>query len=136
MSADLLPFPQKKFTSEGGGGSGPEDPMLDQRVARLEATLERIEPKITELLLVGAKQTDLHKVQLDIADTKGRFARLEGILSQMPKQSDLAVLRSEIGEIRGRISNMPTWWMLIVAIITTWSAGAAIVFALIRNALK
>jgi hypothetical protein len=31
---------------------------------------------------------------------------------------------------------MPTWWMLIVAIITTWSAGAAIVFALIRNAAK
>ena len=110
--------------------------MLDQRVARLEAALERIEPKITELLLVGAKQADLHKVQLDIADTNGRFARLEGILSQMPKQSDLAVLRSEIGEIRGRISNMPTWWMLIVAIITTWSAGAAIVFALIRNAAK
>ena len=116
MSADLLPFPKKKFTSEGGGDSGPEDPMLDQRVQALEADVKDVKQSLN---------------RLEVA-----IARVEGVLTQMPKQSDLAVLRSEIGEIRGRISNMPTWWMLIVAIITTWSAGAAIVFALIRNAAK
>jgi hypothetical protein len=90
--------------------------MLDQRVQALE--------------------TDVKDVKQSLNRLEVAIARIEGVLTQMPKQSDLAVLRSEIGEIRGRISNMPTWWMLIVAIITTWSAGAAIVFALIRNAAK
>jgi hypothetical protein len=27
---------------------------------------------------------------------------------------------------------LPTWWILIVAIVATWSAGAGIVFALVR----
>jgi uncharacterized coiled-coil protein SlyX len=87
--------------------------MLDQRVARLEATLERIEPKISELLLVGAKQTELHKVQLDLAELKGRVAGLES-----------------------RLATVPSTTQLVLWLLTTWSAGAAIVFALIRNAAK
>ncbi|HKI14701.1 MAG TPA: hypothetical protein VKA12_06760 [Roseiarcus sp.] len=99
---NVIPFqPMNK-----GGGDGPEDPMLEQRVARLEQILERLEPKITEILLTGAKQSDLHKVQTDLA------------------------------EVKGRISGMPTTWTLfaglVTATITTWSAGAAIVFALIK----
>ena len=80
--------------------------MLEQRVARLEQILERLEPKITEILLTGAKQSDLHKVHSDLA------------------------------EVKGRISGMPTTWTLfaglVTATITTWSAGAAIVFALVK----
>ena len=83
---------------------GPEGPMLEQRVARLEQILERLEPKITEILLTGAKQTDIQKLQVELA------------------------------EARGRVSMLPTWWMLIVAIVATWSAGARIVFALVRAA--
>jgi hypothetical protein len=89
-----------------GGGDGPEDPMLEQRVARLEQILEKLEPKITEILLTGAKQSDLHKVQTDLA------------------------------EVKSRISGMPTSWTLfaglVTATITTWSADAAIVFALVK----
>ena len=114
---NILPFTSTVGAGTvGAGGSGPEDPMLDQRVQALEADVKDVKQSLS---------------RLEVA-----IARIEGVLTQMPKQSDLAVLRSEIGEIRGRISNMPTWWMLIVAIITTWSAGAAIVFALIRNAAK
>jgi hypothetical protein len=83
---------------------GPEGPMLEQRVARLEQILERLEPKITEILLTGAKQTDIQKLQVELA------------------------------EARGRVSMLPTWWMLIVAIVATWRAGAGIVFALVRAA--
>jgi hypothetical protein len=83
---------------------GPEGPMLEQRVARLEQILERLEPKITEILLTGAKQTDMQKLQVELA------------------------------EARGRVSMLPTWWMLIVAVVATWSAGAGIVFALVRVA--
>jgi hypothetical protein len=83
---------------------GPEGPMLEQGVARLEQILERLEPKIAEILLTGAKQTDIQKLQVELA------------------------------EARGRVSVLPTWWMLIVAIVATWSAGAGIVFALVRAA--
>jgi hypothetical protein len=83
---------------------GPEGPMLEQRVARLEQILERLEPKITEILLTGAKQTGIQKLQVELA------------------------------EARGRVSMLPTLWMPIVAIVATWSAGAGIVFALVRAA--
>ena len=111
---DILPFtPSAGAGSAGAGGSGPEDPMLDQRVARLEATLERIEPKISELLLVGAKQTDLHKVQLDLAELKGRVAGLES-----------------------RLATVPSTTQLVLWLLTTWGAGAAIVFTVIRYSPK
>ena len=76
--------------------------MLEERVERLEKILANLEPKITEILLTGAKQSEVHKVQIDLA------------------------------EIKGKVSMLPTWWMLVVALLATWSAGAGIVFALIK----
>jgi chromosome segregation ATPase len=51
--------------------------MLEQRVARLEQILERLEPKIAEILSSGAKQAELQKVQIEIAELKGRFQALK-----------------------------------------------------------
>jgi hypothetical protein len=85
-----------------GGPNGPEGPMLDQRVARLEQILERLEPKISEILLTGAKQGDVQRIQVEAA------------------------------EIKGKVSMLPTWWMLVVAIVATWSAGAGIGFVLLK----
>jgi hypothetical protein len=73
-------------------------------VPRLEQILERFEQKISEILLTGAKQIDIQKLQVELA------------------------------EARGSVSMLPTWWMLIVALVATWSAGAGIVFALVRAA--
>jgi hypothetical protein len=78
--------------------------MLEQRVARLEQILERLETKITEILLTGAKQADVQKSG------------------------------AELAELRGKVSMLPTWWMLIVALVATWSAGAGIIFALLKAA--
>jgi len=78
--------------------------MLEQCVARLEQILERLEPKITEILLTGAKQADAQKIQLEVA------------------------------ELRGKVSMLPTWWMLVVALVATWSAGGGIIFALLKAA--
>src|SRR6478609_8103694 len=67
------------------GAAVPVTPSLEQRVGILEADvgkmkgiLERLEPKITEILLTGAKQADLQKLQVDMAELKGRTAGIEG----------------------------------------------------------
>jgi hypothetical protein len=78
--------------------------VLEQRVARVEHILERLEPKVTEILLSGAKQADVQKVQVEVA------------------------------ELRGKVSMLPAWWMLVVALVPTWSAGAGIIFALLKAA--
>ena len=85
-----------------GSGGGPEGPTLEQRVHRVEQILERLEPKITEILLTGSKQADVQKIQVELA------------------------------ELRGKVSMLPTWWMLVVALVATWSAGAGIIFALLK----
>ena len=64
--------------------------------------LEQLAPKITEILLTGAKQADIHKMQVELA------------------------------EVKGKVSMLPTWWMLVIALIATWSTGAGIVFALVK----
>jgi hypothetical protein len=102
----LLDFPRK------GGGSGPEDSMLEQRVARLEDKVDRIEAAIIRI--------------------EPRISEIAGELKNLPKSNDIASLRADIAEVRGRLSMLPTWWMLIVALIATWSAGSGIVFALIK----
>jgi len=82
--------------------------MLEQRVARLEQIMERLEPKITEILLTGAKQEDLRKIQLELAEVKGRFSGLEA-----------------------RIGALPSTWTLLGIVFTTWALGSGIlIFAL------
>lgn len=94
--------------------------MLEQRVVVLEAyvskiksILERLEPKITEIQITGAKQVDLHKTQLDLAEMKGR-----------------------LGGVEARLASIPTTPQLVLWLLTTWGAGAAIVFAIVRFAAK
>jgi hypothetical protein len=82
--------------------------MLEQRVARLEQIMERLERKITEILLTGAKQEDLRKVQLELAEVKGRFSGLEA-----------------------RIGVLPSTWTPLGIVFTTWALGSGIlIFAL------
>lgn len=82
--------------------------MLEQRAARREQILERLEPKISEILATGAKQADLQKVQVDLAELKGRLAGVEG-----------------------RLSALPSTWTLLGIVFTTWALGSGIlIFAL------
>jgi hypothetical protein len=48
----------------------------------------------------------------------------------------LSTTVESLAEIRGRVSQSPTWIQLLMALIATWGAGAAIVAALIRYAPK
>ncbi len=118
----LRPGEQKEGSDSGDGG-GPEDPMLEQRVGRLEekvdrieAILTRLEPQISEVLRTGAKQADLTKLQSD-------FIRFEAAAAT---KDDLHKVQLDLAEVKGRVSNLPTWWMLIVAILSTWGMGFGI----------
>lgn len=84
------------------GGSGPEDPMIE-RIERLEGKLSSIEITLAEI---------------------------KATLGQLPKMSDYATLKADLARIEGRVSTQPSWWMLLIAVIATWGAGAGIVYAL------
>jgi predicted component of type VI protein secretion system len=86
--------------------------MLEQRVARLEDKVDRIEAAIVRI--------------------EPRISEIVGEVRQLPKANDIASLKADIAEVRGRLSMLPTWWMLVVALIATWSAGAGIVFTLVK----
>jgi hypothetical protein len=91
-----------------GDGGGPDNPALEQRVVNLEEAVARIEAKITEMLVSGAKQADVLKVQLEIAELKGRFSGLEA-----------------------RLGALPSTTTLLAIVFTTWALGSGIlIFAL------
>ena len=86
--------------------------MLEQRVSKLEkdmgqisAVLERLEPKINEILLTGAKQADLHRTQVDVAELKGRMVALEEKLGGRITQVDGRIAQVE-EKLNGRISQV------------------------------
>jgi DNA-binding GntR family transcriptional regulator len=90
--------------------------MLEARVGRLEedlrdvrATLARLEPMLIELLHTAAKKSDLERIEARLAET-----------------------REEVKEMKGALSRSPTINHLLAATISTWIAGAGIVFALMR----
>ncbi|MBB5752626.1 hypothetical protein [Prosthecomicrobium pneumaticum] len=87
--------------------------MLEERVARLEDA-------------VGRMENIMRSAELSLAEIKAE-------LRQAPKAADYAGLKAEIAEMRGHLRTLPTWWMLIIAVIATWGAGSAIVFALTRT---
>jgi hypothetical protein len=86
---------------------------LEADVSKIKGILERLEPKIGEILLTGAKQAELHKTQLDIAEMKGRLAAVDA-----------------------RLASVPTTTQLVLWLLTTWGAGAAIVVTVVRFAGK
>jgi hypothetical protein len=47
-------------------------------------------------------------------------------------RKDFSDLAAKVASIEGQIKNIPTVLQLFLALITTWSAGAAIVFALLK----
>ena len=98
-------------TASSGDGGGPEDPMLEQRVGRLEEKADRIEAAVLridgmvqkiletqtkqsadihEIKATGAKQADLNKLQLEVSEIKTTSA----------KQADLNKLQIEVAEFR------------------------------------
>jgi hypothetical protein len=95
---------------KGGGGSGPEDPMLEGPVAALEARLGQIEAKVDRI--DGA----LQRLEPAIRDIGSKFAELN----------------AKVAGVEGHLRAMPTFIQLAVALISPWAARTAIVFALLK----
>jgi hypothetical protein len=89
-----------------GGGSS-GDGMLEQRVARLEDDVKEIKSTLRGL------EAKVNAIAEAVAEIKGRMSGLEM-----------------------RLSAMPTTIQLVALLLTTWAAGAAIVFTIVRLAPK
>lgn len=152
--------------ASSGDGDGPEDPMLEQRVGRLEEKTDRIEAAvlridgmvqkileiqakqsadILEIKTSGAKQADLHKLQLEVAEIKATGAKqtdlhklqveVAEVKATSAQQADLTKVQADIGEIKGRLagiegrfSQIPTIWGMLGIIATLLIGLAGLMF--------
>jgi hypothetical protein len=91
-----------------GGGGGPEDPMLEQRVGRLVAD-------VTEI------RSDVREIRTDIRQISERIGRIEERMGRM-----------EVGteKLGGRVENLPSTWTFIVSLIMCLLAGLAVAIGL------
>jgi hypothetical protein len=100
-----------QFPQQGKGGGGPEDPILEKRVAVLEAKFDRIdgalarlEPAVREIAVDNRKQ---HIELLNrIAAVEGRLAGIDG----------------QLDGVKGRLALIPSVWQAI-AILGTLPIG-------------
>ena len=69
----------------------------------------------------------VERLEEDMTDVKASLRSIEGKVD---------ALVEGVAEIRGRVSLSPTWLQLLLALIATWGAGAAIVATAIRFAPK
>jgi hypothetical protein len=109
-------MPVTEFRRRGGDAGGPEDPLLEERVERLEKILASLEPKISEILLTCAKRDDVLKLQLEIAEVKGRIQGIDGRLAG----------------IDGRFSQIPTTWQILALVGTLLVGLSGLIFTASR----
>jgi len=81
--------------------------MLELRVGRLEEDMKEVKSSLR------AVETKLSSIEVTLARVEGRLTGIEG-----------------------RLSQSPTWIQLLVALIATWGAGAAIVAAVVRFSVR
>ena len=117
---------------------------LEEKVDRIEAAVGRIEAmaariqesathqaaEITEIKATAAKQTDLNRLQIEISEIKASGA----------KQADLNKAQMDLAEVKGRVAALPTWWMLLTAILATgdasWGTGFAIANSINKSPIQ
>lgn len=85
---------------------------------------------------VDTLERDMKDVKASLSRLEIAIAKIDGAITQMPKAMDFASLKSDVAEIKGRLSNTPTTMQLVAMVISTWTAGAAIVFAILRFGVK
>jgi hypothetical protein len=95
-----------EFGEGGGGGSGGN--MLERRVAKLENDMQEV-------------KASLKVIEAAVAEIKN-----------LPKMADYMSIKTDLAEVKGKLSQSPTWIQMITLTIATWTAGATIVATLLR----
>jgi hypothetical protein len=66
----------------------------------------------------------------DSPDLEARIAQLEAKVDRI--DTTTRSIEVSLAEIKGKLSQSPTWVQLLVALLATWGAGAAIIAAMSR----
>lgn len=74
----------------------------------------------------------MDRVEASLQRIEVVLAELSAKVAALPTAADYAALRADVARIEGRLANTPTSIQLFAFMITTWAAGAAIVFAIVR----
>ncbi|ABD90291.1 hypothetical protein [Rhodopseudomonas palustris] len=91
------------------GSGGPEDPILEQRVARLEDDMKDVKASLRSIEII------LAKIESRLTGLEGRLTGIDGRLNG----------------IDARFSSLPTTWTMLTMIFATWGIGSGIlIFAL------
>jgi hypothetical protein len=72
------------------------------------------------------------KVEGDISAIKASMRSIEDTLLEIKTELKLLPKAGEIGEMKGKLSLMPTTWQLVALLLTTWAGGMYIAIALMR----
>ncbi|MBB5049796.1 hypothetical protein HNR60_004580 [Rhodopseudomonas rhenobacensis] len=103
---EVLRFPGRSGAQSGGG---PEDPMLESRVAGIEDDMKDV-------------KASLRSIEIILAKIEGRLSGLEGRLTG---------IEGRLSGIDARFSSLPTTWTMLTIIFATWGIGSGIlIFAL------
>lgn len=116
--AEIVPFDPGR--NKLGGGDGPEDPMLEQRVARVESDVSEIKAMLKEL------SRDTTEIKIYLGKFEGKFAAIDGRFTGV---------EGRLSSLDARLSALPTTWTMLGIVFTTWALGSGIlIFAM--NFLK
>lgn len=85
---------------------------------------------------MASKSASSERVENRLASIELLLSEIKGQLSQIQKSSDFATIRADVARIDGRLSQLPTTWQLLAMVISTWAAGAAIVFTVVKFATR
>lgn len=76
-----------------GSGGGPHDPGMEQRVAKLEETVQGIDKALRELApSIKSIADSMPKIREDLAEMKGRMTGIDGQIRQLPTMWTLTAL--------------------------------------------
>lgn len=112
---NIVGFPNERGR---GGGGGPEDPGLEERVKALEAKLDRIADR------QQAMQTLLVEIRAHLLNTATRSDVVD-------LRSETAAAKADLSYIKGRVEGLPSTWQMIIAVMGSWAVGVGAVVGLL-----
>ena len=106
MENKIVPLPSRE--PSGGDGGGPEDPMMEARVARLEDDVREI-------------RGDIKEINRRLGNLEERFARME---------VGFQAIHAKLDAMAYRLDGIPNAWIFALGLIGTVVATTTLVVTL------